>query len=734
MKKKISLVLVFVLMLTMMAPLKVEAAVYASSFTPRLSVPTASDSWMVKYNVSNNCTRYAYARISEILNRDATSLLGARPGADGFPSLLQNAGYTASNTPKPGSVMCTSGHVAIVESVNTSSGYLIVSEGHSWTDMSGNLNLYNGICVVNGSSVLGYSTLTQGSRHGTWFDLRKIYYPNVSATYYPLVSSSGTNTPPPSCSCSTSYAGNYVCIADGGNVNIRSEHNTNCSILGKVPPGALVWISKANGIGDGYWGHVTYNGVSGYVSMKYFTPEVVSYTVSYNANGGSGAPGASTHNKGSTHTVPSTIPTRFGYTFDGWSTSSTATSASYRPGSKITVNGNKTLYAVWSQTTISENIGRGSGTADIFAPGCCKFCVFTPSTSRTLVAESTGSVDSKITVYDSSGSVLASDDDSGTDNNFRLEYRFQQGTKYYIKISAYSNGTGDIPFSIKRKYTISYNANGGSGAPAAQYKLYGDTITLSSTVPTRSGYTFLGWDNASSATTAQYNPGSSYSADASVTLYAVWRQNAPTTYTVSYSANGGSGAPSSQTHTSGAAHTVTSTIPERFGYTFVGWGTTSSATSGYLPGQTFSVTSNRTLYAIWQTAVSFSSTHQTGGYSANIIAPEHCRYYTITPSYTRKYRIESTGSIDSKVTIYNASGTELTSDDDSGNENNFSLNYTFQSGQKYYIKIHAYGENTGSIPFTMKAIWNITYNANGGSGAPSSQEKLYGQNVYLSST
>ena len=207
-----------------------------------------------------------------------------------------------------------------------------------------------------------------------------------------------------------------------------------------------------------------------------------------------------------------------------------------------------------------------------------------------------------------------------------------------------------------------------------------------------------------------------------------------TSYTITYNANGGSGAPSSQSHSSGATHTVKSTIPARFGYTFVGWGTSSSATSGYLPGQTFTVTGNRTLYAIWQSAYSCPANLGNGTYSASIIGARHCKYYTITPSSTRKYHIESTGSIDSKITIYNSSGTELISDDDAGNDFNFSLDYTFQRGQKYYIKIHAYNDNKGTIPFTMRAYYNITYNANGGSGAPSSQEKLYGQNIYLSST
>ena len=100
MKRFLSLFLALIVAvgICLSAPITIEAeaAVYASGFTPRTSIPTASDKWIVKYNTSNNCTRYAYARISEILNTDATSLLGTRPGADSFPALLENAGYTSS--------------------------------------------------------------------------------------------------------------------------------------------------------------------------------------------------------------------------------------------------------------------------------------------------------------------------------------------------------------------------------------------------------------------------------------------------------------------------------------------------------------------------------------------------------------------------------------------------------------------------------------------------------------
>ena len=87
--------------------------------------------------------------------------------------------------------------------------------------------------------------------------------------------------------------------------------------------------------------------------------------------------------------------------------------------------------------------------------------------------------------------------------------------------------TEEIP-TLPKMYTVSYDANGGTGAPAAQTKTHGTTLTLSSTKPTRTGYTFLGWASSKTATSAQYQPGGSYTANAEVTLYAVWEANTPT--------------------------------------------------------------------------------------------------------------------------------------------------------------------------------------------------------------
>ena len=154
----------------------------------------------------------------------------------------------------------------------------------------------------------------------------------------------------------------------------------------------------------------------------------ITYTVSYDANGGSGAPASQTKTKDVALTLSSTKPMRTGYKFLGWAASKTATSAQYQPGGSYTANAAVTLYAVWKEND----------------------------------------------------------------------------------------------------YTVSYDANGGTGAPAAQSKMHGTALTLSSTKPTRTGYMFLGWAASKTATSAQYQPGGSYTANAAVTLYAVWKENAPT--------------------------------------------------------------------------------------------------------------------------------------------------------------------------------------------------------------
>lgn len=92
--------------------------------------------------------------------------------------------------------------------------------------------------------------------------------------------------------------------------------------------------------------------------------------------------------------------------------------------------------------------------------------------------------------------------------------------------------TGDITVYAKltaNTYQINYNKNTTdtvANMPTGnQNKTHGKAEKLSETVPTREGYTFLGWGTTDKATAASYQPGDMYSVDKDITLYAVWEIN-----------------------------------------------------------------------------------------------------------------------------------------------------------------------------------------------------------------
>ena len=165
------------------------------------------------------------------------------------------------------------------------------------------------------------------------------------------------------------------------------------------------------------------------------------------------------------------------------------------------------------------------------------------------------------------------------------------------------------------KYTVTYNANGGSGGPGTQTMTHGQALTLSSNVPTRADHTFQGWSANKSASSAEYPKGksNSYTIDDNLTLYAVWKHNP---YTVTFHANSGTGAPAAQTKNHGQALTLSSNVPTRAGYTFLGWAKSKSATKpDYVKGKThiYSTDADMTLYAVWEKLPTYDMKYHANG-------------------------------------------------------------------------------------------------------------------------
>ena len=188
----------------------------------------------------------------------------------------------------------------------------------------------------------------------------------------------------------------------------------------------------------------------------------------------------------------------------------------------------------------------------------------------------------------------------------------------------------------QQSYVFAFNANGGTGAPASQTVSFDGMLHIPAATPTRKDYTFLGWYAMRNGDQTWYCGGNGWNTEAQIaasgytkklyptdtdfiinnswlsgcmdttgfTFYAVWEKNAPITYTVSYNANGGSGAPAAQIKTAGTALTLSSTKPTRTGYTFKGWATSASGSVAYQPGSSFATDANTTLYAVWEKNVS----------------------------------------------------------------------------------------------------------------------------------
>lgn len=184
--------------------------------------------------------------------------------------------------------------------------------------------------------------------------------------------------------------------------------------------------------------------------------------------------------------------------------------------------------------------------------------------------------------------------------------KFTLGTTAYAQYTSSQtyrsqiSGSATIATVPRPTYTVKYNANGGSGAPRSQTKTYGVTLKLSSTRPTRSHYTFLGWATSANGSVA-YQPGGNYTANKAVTLYAKW-QIVSHTITYNAGANGGTvngSATRSVSVTYGSSLSVP--VAERKNYTFIGWNTKQDGTGTYV-SDGYTVTGNITLYAIFELA------------------------------------------------------------------------------------------------------------------------------------
>ena len=307
---------------------------------------------------------------------------------------------------------------------------------------------------------------------------------------------------------------------------------------------------------------------------------------------------------GSNVYINSATPVKKGCKFLGWNTKEDGSGKIYQPGDLYDVNqdgGNVTLYAQWEKekytATVKLNGGSYNGSTKDFTiskyPGE-EISVGAPTRSKHNFAGY------KLTMDNNDGDAPTSVTQSAS------------GFKGIMQMGNFTLNAQWTPW----KHTVRYDANAKNdtsvkGIPASQSKTANVDIKLSSGVPTRNGYTFLGWNTQADGNGTAYAAGATYTHDqngGTVTLYAQWtpwkhvlhyNKNVPTSSTSQTVSN----MPVDQTKTFGQLMTISNLVPTREGYTFAGWYTQSNGTgTKYNPGSNYAADQNGgtvNLYAKW---------------------------------------------------------------------------------------------------------------------------------------
>ncbi|HPA20868.1 MAG TPA: InlB B-repeat-containing protein [Verrucomicrobiae bacterium] len=299
---------------------------------------------------------------------------------------------------------------------------------------------------------------------------------------------------------------------------------------------------------------------------------VNTYTVSFDAQGGSTpSPATTTVTYGGTYGALATT-TRTGYAFNGWWTSPGGTGAEVTSTSQVTITTNQTLYAKWTASTYTVSFDSQGGS--------------TPSpTTTTVTYEGTyGSLATTMRAGYTFGGWWTGPGGTGAEVISTTQVAITANQTLYAKWTV-------------NTYTVSFDAQGGSTpSPATTTVTYGGTYGALATT-TRAGYGFAGWWTGPGGTGAEVTPTTPVTITADQTLYAKWTAN---TYTVSFDAQGGTApSPTTVNVTSGSTYGPLATTT-REGYTFAGWWTGPGGVGVQVTAaMSVTITDNQTLYAKW---------------------------------------------------------------------------------------------------------------------------------------
>lgn len=379
--------------------------------------------------------------------------------------------------------------------------------------------------------------------------------------------------------------------------------------------------------------------VLGYGNVQTANAESSTYAVTFNANGGSTAASASLSADASnndTVTLPDYTGTKAGYTFAGWSTSSNLTSSTYyavyEPGTTLTVSKDTALYAVWTTSVTGNFFIRLDGTTP-----------YEPSqyanSSYTKGITIANAVKANTWVCDTTGvKVLADLNAVPTDAQIKAVYPSYDPATQYIKwyVIKYSGSWHiDGVLQDKAKIDLTYDGNGTgdvSNVPLGSQYYEGDSVTVGATggnngavtEPERAGYTFIGWNTEADGSGTSYAGSDTFTITENTTLYAQWKPNAETAYTVEWIDAANNNVLKSVTRYGATGNTASVDAADKSydGYNYAGDTYTGTVLSGTIAGDgstTLKIYFNEKQYNVTYQDVNGNTLQTTAEYSGTAI-------------------------------------------------------------------------------------------------------------------
>ena len=170
----------------------------------------------------------------------------------------------------------------------------------------------------------------------------------------------------------------------------------------------------------------------------------------------------------------------------------------------------------------------------------------------------------------------------------------------FLLLSVFAGCGDDGSAPATEKFTLTYDANGGSGEMKAETAEEGTEITIAQNAFSYDSYDFTGWNTVADGSGASYAAGEKITLTEDLTLYAQWKEIVKVFYTVKFDANGGSGEMKEVTAESGSEVIVAANAFSRDGWTFGGWNTKSDGTGApYNDKAKITLDADITLYAQW---------------------------------------------------------------------------------------------------------------------------------------